>query len=131
LGGKKNNKSGHFIQFEFPKTHIRVIHGDSQASPILLKKQKFDLIVSDLPYGVQHFTSDGERNPLKVIENSISGWANCLKPKGFIVLAFNSLNPKRSLLSQVFINQGYKVLSFSAAHRMSESIIRDILVLQK
>ena len=96
----------------------------------LIKKDKFDLIISDLPYGVQHFAQLKNRNPLELLEDCAQVWKNCLKQGGAMVLAFNKNNPKREELIEIFEFVGLQANPFSAPHRMSESIVRDILVLQ-
>ena len=130
--GKANRKDdGRFIDFTAAERTMRLVIGDTQNAAQLFKKDKFDLMVSDLPYGVQHFTTEGTRNPLAVIEQSIPGWASCLKPNGAIVLAFNQYMPKRVALVAAFEAQGFNALPFSSAHRMSESIVRDVVVFKK
>lgn len=129
IGASK--KSGNkFIEFNADDSNMRVVIGDSRQADQIFKKEKFDLIVSDLPYGIQHTTVNKSRDPISVIEQSISAWKSCLKQKGVIVLAFNSNNPKREALIQLFEQEGFDALPFSAPHRMSESIVRDILILQ-
>jgi hypothetical protein len=48
-----------------------------------------------------------------------------------MVLVFNSLQPKRAELCSLFVEQGLVLQDFSAPHRMSESILRDLLVFTK
>lgn len=130
--GKANKQdNGKFIDFAFPDSSMRVISGDSAKADQLLKDEKFHLIVSDLPYGVQHFTTEKTRNPLAVIEQCVEGWINSLKPGGIIGLAFNSNQPKRDALSHVFTNEGLEQLDFSMPHQMSESIVRDVVLFKR
>ena len=126
IGGSKKN--GKFLDFSAADTSMRVVIGDARNADKIFKKEKFDLLVSDLPYGVQHFTTEKTRNPLSVIGECVDSWKSCLKKRGAIVLAFNSNNPKRDALIDVFEKQGFQALSFSAPHRMSESIVRDVVI---
>jgi len=128
IGESKKKKLGDFLDFSAEDTTMRVVNADARNADQIFKKEKFDLIVSDLPYGVQHFTTDKTRNPINVIEECVNAWKSCLKKKGAIVLAFNNNNPKRAKLINLFEKAGFQALSFSAAHRMSESIIRDVVV---
>jgi hypothetical protein len=132
VGGKstKGNK-GKFIEFSAAETSMRVITGDSAAACSLLKDERFHLIISDLPYGIQHFTTDKTRNPLVVLRACAKDWCDSLKPEGVMVLAFNRNIPRRKDLLAVFTEQGMEALEFTAPHQMSESIIRDIVVLKK
>lgn len=126
VGGSKKN--GKFLDFSAVNTSMRVVNGDARNADQIFKKEKFDLLVSDLPYGVQHFTTENTRNPLSVIEQCIDSWKNCLKKRAAIVLAFNSNNPKRDALIKTFEKSGFVAQSFSAPHRMSESIVRDVVI---
>ena len=127
--GKANKKSlGKFLEFIAENTYMKVIIGDARNSHDVLKGERFDLIVSDLPYGVQHFTTDNTRNPLAVLKECMPQWQASLKPGGAIVLAFNSYIPKRIEMIKAFEEAGFKAQDFSAPHRMSESIVRDIVV---
>ncbi|MCW8901581.1 MAG: hypothetical protein OQK75_09280 [Gammaproteobacteria bacterium] len=128
IGESRKKKLGDFLDFSAADTAMRVVSGDARNTEQIFKKEKFDLIVSDLPYGVQHFTTEKTRNPLTVIDECISGWKNCLKKRGAVVLAFNNYNPKRKALIEVFEKSGFEALSFSAKHRMSESIVRDVVI---
>ena len=48
-----------------------------------------------------------------------------------MVLSFNHYQPSRDELAWLFTDQGLVVVGESVAHRMSESILRDVLVLKK
>ena len=48
-----------------------------------------------------------------------------------MVLAFNSYIPKRNELIAAFTDHAMQPLAFSAPHRMSESIVRDVVLLKK
>jgi hypothetical protein len=130
--GKANRQNrGKFISFAANNASMRVIAGDSANAGSLLRGEKFNLLVSDLPYGIQHFTTEKTRNPLAVIKACAQGWSASLKPGGAMVLAFNSYSPKRDELIEVFADYQMEALDFSAAHRMSESIVRDVVILKK
>ena len=132
VGGKSTKGSkGKFIEFTAADTSMRVITGDSSEACSLLKDEKFHLLISDLPYGIQHFTTDKTRNPIKVLRDCAKDWCGSLKPEGVMVLAFNRNIPRRKDLLAVFTEQGMLELAFTAPHQMSESIVRDIVVLAK
>ena len=126
--GSSKKGAGRFLDFSTDHCNMRIVVGDARHADSIFSKEKFDLLVSDLPYGVQHFTAAHSRNPLTVVGQCVESWRNCLKKGGAIVLAFNSYNPKRSALIEVFERGGLKAEQFSAEHRMSESIVRDIVI---
>ncbi|NRB38756.1 MAG: hypothetical protein HRU20_09865 [Pseudomonadales bacterium] len=127
--GKANKKDlGKFLEFNAEGSSMKVIVGDAINANDILKGERFDLIVSDLPYGIQHFTTSNTRNPLAVLKECLPQWKASLKPGGAIVLAFNSYIPKRAELISAFAEQGLAAQDFSIPHRMSESIVRDVVV---
>lgn len=127
--GPANKKNlGKYLNFNAEECSMRVVIGDARNSDQIFKKEKFDLVVCDLPYGVQHFTTEKTRNPLMVIEQCVEPWKNCLKKTGAIVLAYNRNNPKRNALIHAFEKGGFEAQPFSAEHRMSESIVRDVVI---
>ncbi len=131
IGPANKQSLGKFYNFEIEDKSMRAVVGDSQEANNYFKSEKFNLIVCDLPYGIQYLSAKNTRNPLDVISACAPAWMQCLRKEGVLVLAFNSYMPKRSELRSLFIDQGLIDLDFSASHRMSESIVRDILVMKK
>jgi len=132
----KSNRSndGKFLEYSVltkDKTvtqSAQFISGDAREAKKLLNAERFDIIMSDLPYGIQHQTQDGKRNPLETLNECALNWKKCLKPGGVIVLSFNRYIPKREAMIDAFTNTGLCLVDFQAPHRMSESIVRDIVV---
>ena len=124
---RKNNKS---LVFE-------IIEGDTQNIDKFYKKNTFNIIVGDLPYGIQHAnTAKGNamRNPLDLLEVSLPVWLNTLKVGGAIVLAWNNLLLKRADIEKIFLENN---LTFpyqesehkpDFEHRVDQSINRDVIV---
>jgi|GEM_PF-806112 len=132
---KANKKqSGKFIELTLPKKNddpelkAQIICGDTREADTLLNEEKFHIIASDLPYGVQHTTQDGKRNPIETLNECAYSWKKCLKPNGYIVLAYNKYIPKREAVIDAFTSVGMSHVPFEAPHRMSESIVRDIVI---
>lgn len=128
VGGAKKKGAGMFLDFTAAESTMRLVIGDGCSADQIFAKEKFDLLVSDLPYGVQHFTTEKTRNPLAVIEQCAEPWKRCLKKDGAVVLSFNRYQPHRDQLVALFEQAGFAALPFSAAHRMSESIVRDVVI---
>ncbi len=130
--GKANKKGlGKYIDFAAEGADFRMVQGDGSQPTTLFKKEKFDLILSDLPYGVQHFASQTDRNPLGLIEACVNGWYDCLKQHGVVVIAYNKNNPKRPQVEACFEAAGFTLVECDLAHRMSESIVRDIIIAKR
>jgi hypothetical protein len=126
--GEQRRDSHRFLHCEIAGARLRVVAGDSSHAPVLLNGQRFDLIVSDLPYGIAHQGRGGARNPLEVIQACAPAWRECLKPGGAMVLAFNANLPRRHQLIAALEQPDLVLQEFSMPHRVSESILRDVVV---
>ncbi len=126
---KKNKDDiGRFLEYRFGDACARLVIGDSKDARHLLNRERFHLIVGDLPYGVQHTGPRGTRNPLDNLKACAPAWADSLLPGGCMVLMFNAFLPRREALVELFEAQGLTVHPMTAAHRMSESILRELAV---
>lgn len=130
---QKSNRRGvgKFLDFTAEGQVARVVTGDSVEAAPLVGRKPFDLIVTDLPYGVQHMGGPGSRSPLETVAAAAPGWAQLLAPGGAMAIAFNANIPKRAALVQAFDGLGLEECPVPVAHRMSESILRDVLVLRR
>lgn len=131
VGRKGRDGVGAFIRYSFTDSAIRLITGDARNTRPLLQGERFPLIVSDLPYGIQHTRDDGWRDPTATLRACAPDWAARLAPGGSMVLCFNAFLPKRAQLVELFTSAGLQLHPFAAPHRMSESILRDLVVFTK
>ena len=120
---------------------IEIIAGNSLYANTYYKKNYFDIIVGDLPYGVQHGNVTNEkqssltRNPTELLNACLPSWREVLKPNGVIVLSWNSNVLTRNKIEHLFEEQGFIVKKDDAylqfEHSVDQSILRDIIVAQK
>jgi hypothetical protein len=125
---RKNNKS---LIFE-------IIEGDTENTDKFYKKNTFNIIVADLPYGVQHSnTAKGNtmRNPLDLLESSLPAWLDTLKTGGAIVLAWNTFLLKKADIERIFCENGLTLPDYNGGenkidfeHRVDQAINRDIII---
>ncbi|MEM7414376.1 MAG: hypothetical protein AAF389_02700 [Gemmatimonadota bacterium] len=125
-GAKNRRGEGAFVDYEMGGHTARLVTGDTVRAETLLERRRFDMIVCDLPYGVQ-FKGKGQRVSDLVAE-CVPVWVDRLRPGGAMVLIFNTYQPHRNELAHLCTGAGCAVESFAAPHRMSESIVRDLLV---
>lgn len=130
---KANKKGvGKFLEFQAAGQVAKIVTGDTVHLPDLLGRKPFDLLVTDIPYGVQHMGgADGARSPLAVIQAAAPGWAQAMAPGGVMAIAYNRNIPKRAEMIAAFDGLGLDIIDRDVAHRMSESILRDVLLLRK
>ncbi|MDA3845213.1 MAG: hypothetical protein PF505_01550, partial [Vallitaleaceae bacterium] len=82
---------------------IQFVLGEGKYAVTYFGKKKFNVIVADLPYGVQHQGEDsGKRSSvLDVIDESLLDWISTLKVGGTIVLAYNNKSFSKEDLKSV------------------------------
>jgi hypothetical protein len=127
VGKKNTSNKGKFQRYEFEGRYLQLIAGDSSKAPELLGEQRFDLLVTDLPYGVQHH-GEHRRNPVETVAACAPAWVESMREGGAMVLIFNTYQPSRDALVEIFSDLGCTPEAFSVPHRMSESIVRDLVV---
>ncbi len=120
---------------------LGVICGNSKDAFKFFKKEKFHIIVGDLPYGIKHGSkslsksSHKSRNPSELLNGSLPDWYKVLKKGGVIVMAWNSFVLSKKILSDIFTSNGFEVLRQAPynefMHMVDKSIKRDVLVAKK
>lgn len=108
--------------------------GDTLESNLYFKKSSFNVIVSDLPYGVQH-TGTSKKSFMdigKLLDKALIEWKKVLKKGGTIVLSYNTFNIKREELIVIFENAGLKPLTDGyfekMEHWVEQAVSRDIFI---
>jgi len=116
------------------KRTIMFADGDTTESNLYFKKNSFHVIVSDLPYGVQHsgaskasFMEIG-----KLLQKAIEEWKIVLKKGGTVVLSYNTFNIKRKDLIDIFEAGGLKPMVDgyyeAMEHWVEQAVSRDVFV---
>lgn len=129
---KEDMKAGNSKRFE-------MICCDNVLCDKVYKKNSFDLIVGDLPYGVQHgnVTNQGQkkRSPIELLSLCIPSFKNVLKRGGCLVLSWNSFTLKKSDFIALLKDEGFYVyedeMYMNFEHRVDNSIKRDLVVAKK
>ena len=132
IPGKKNNTTDR---------HFEIISGDSRFTNTYYKKNYFDAIIADLPYGVQHgskTTGAGNtkqsgitRNPKSLLKETLPEWIKVLRPNGIIILAWNLFLTSNDEIKELFNEHGIKVIDTDFKHRVDQAINRDLIIGRK
>ncbi|GAA4883585.1 hypothetical protein [Ferrimonas pelagia] len=117
--------------------NFKLYPGDTRQANLLLKKNSCDILVSDLPYGVQHGNKNAkdeklDRSALTLLEEAVPAWRHGLKPKGAMVISFNEFTMKWRDVAKVLQANGLTVLDEAPytgyLHRVDQSINRNLIV---
>lgn len=130
----KNKESKNFKHFE-------VVSCNTIFADKIFKKDFFDLIIGDLPYGVKHSNVTNEkqnsftRSPKELLEKSLDSWKTILSKNGILIMSFNTFLLKRNEFEKLLIDKGFKVMQdenlLHFEHRVDQAINRDFVVATK
>ncbi|MFA7164063.1 MAG: hypothetical protein WC097_07915 [Eubacteriales bacterium] len=112
---------------------------DTRHCAKLIKHNSIDMIVGDLPYGVQHgshaATGSFSRKPAGLLQEALPGWYKLLRKGGSIALSWNKNLASRDELIDILEAAGFSVFTGGPfdgfSHRVDQAIIRDIIVGKK
>ncbi|MEA5039103.1 MAG: hypothetical protein VB086_04615 [Clostridiaceae bacterium] len=113
---------------------LRIFCAEAQNADRLLSKKSADLLVCDLPYGVQHGGREGGAytGVAGLLRACLPHWVPALRPGAGVALAYNTLTARRDVLCTLLTEAGFSVdttLSGGAlCHRVDQAITRDVII---
>jgi SAM-dependent methyltransferase len=130
---------------------LEVVETDTARVGEFFRAASADLVVADLPYGVQHGShasgraSTGPRtqgggkslarSPLDLLRAAAPAWVKALRPGGALGISWNTLVARREDAAAALAGAGLEVLDSGPyrafRHRVDQAITRDILVARK
>ncbi|MGI6160951.1 MAG: TRM11 family SAM-dependent methyltransferase [Christensenellales bacterium] len=113
---------------------IEMVKGDTRDAALIYKKGRFDAIVADLPYGVQHRAEAERLNIGSLLEKAAPVWLSLLKPGCAMAIAFNSYTLKREAAEQALTKAGAEIMGGCYAdmeHWVEQAVMRDVVVAKR
>lgn len=116
---------------------LRMLLADTGCTGPLLKKCPADILVADLPYGVQHAPQEGRRteNFPGMLRRVLPSWKDALKPGAGVAISFNRLTLPRETLIELMSTAGFQVLTdppySDFEHFVEQAVTRDVVVARK
>jgi SAM-dependent methyltransferase len=127
---------------------LEVVEADTTRIGEFFRSASADLVVADLPYGVQHGSHAGgragggprakdggsslARNPLDLLREAAPVWAKALRPGGALGISWNTFGARREDAAAAIAGAGLEVLDSAPyrafRHRVDQAITRDILI---
>ena len=112
---------------------VRMVRGPSEHAAELLAGRTFDVVVGDLPYGVQHRAGAGDanrRSPEEFADLAVDGWRQVMRRGAAIGLSWNVRTMTRSALVTRLVSAGFEPVEQprSFEHVVDRSITRDLVV---
>ncbi len=117
---------------------ICIVAGDARNAELIAKKNRFHILICDLPYGIQHGCAEEKsaaRNPKSLLLSCLSGWHRVLLSGGVMVLAWNTFVLPKKEIGEAVTAAGFTLITpdppNAFAHRVDQAIHRDILIAKK
>jgi SAM-dependent methyltransferase len=118
---------------------LEVVESDTTRIGDFFRAASADLVVADLPYGVQHGSRAGDRtlarSPLELLGAAAPAWAKALRPGGALGISWNTRVARREDAAEALAAAGLEVLDDGPyrafRHRVDQAITRDILIARK
>lgn len=140
--GKNGGRETRYIVSDTPEHFkdgdtrtLSIIQGDTRDADVLMKNTRIALMATDLPYGVQHGASGGEKNLMKLLDTAFESWFNVLARGGAIAISFNTYVTRRNKLKPMLEKAGFTVCEGGAyeslEHWVEQAVNRDIIVAVK
>lgn len=116
---------------------LTMLLGDTGLTGAALKKTPAHVLVTDLPYGVQHAPQDGRRTESfeQLLRRALAAWKDAVRPGGAIALSFNTLTLPRKKLLELVSAAGYLPMEKECyqhfEHFVEQAVLRDVLIARR
>lgn len=116
---------------------LEMINGDAARAAEMVKPNSCHLVVSDLPYGVQHAPKENGEIPAlaRLLRRVAPGCASVLKPGGAMAFSFNLNTLRRREVEQALAEAGMEVLAQGPyadfSHWVEQAVDRDVVIARK
>lgn len=121
---------------------LTLVNADSQQAHRCFKHGSFDILVADLPYGVQHRAAPGGKSGKQSVDGAdallnavLPAWVAVLKPGGAAVFSFNTHTLGRDAAAALCTRHGLQPMDQPPyggyAHRVDQGIRRDLVAAVK
>lgn len=116
---------------------LEMINGDAARAAEMVKPNSCHLVVSDLPYGVQHAPKENGGIPTlaRLLRRVAPGCASVLKPGGAMAFSFNLNTLRRREVEQALAEAGMEVLAQGPyadfSHWVEQAVDRDVVIARK
>lgn len=125
----RDKKSAPYTQFALEDMCLRLAEMDASRVAQGFGRKAFDLICTDLPYGVQH----GASMPIEaLLRVALPAWRETLKPGGAMALSFNAQTLPLRTVRALLNDAGLRVLEGGVydafSHWVEQAVTRDVAV---
>ena len=112
---------------------LRIAAGDTSDLKAAARGSIINVIVADLPYGIQHAPSGGGQisSFQSLLDRALPAWAAVLARKGSIAVSFNTLTLPRHIVVSALSRAGFSPIESSTLsglkHSVEQAVVRDVV----
>lgn len=118
---------------------VDMVDADTTAAATLFGRNSVDVLVADLPYGVQHGSRTEARGlarrPGDLLDDALPVWRTVVRPGGAIALSWNVKTIARTDVAAGLTQAGFEVVEpaedCTFEHRVDRTITRDLIVARR
>ncbi len=121
-----------------PDHRVEVVNDDTTKAADHVRARSVDVIVADLPYGVQHENRGGgavSRSPEGLLADALPAWAGLLRPGGAMGLSWNRRTVPRARMVELLAAAGLAPVGppdgDGFVHKVDRVITRDLVVARR
>jgi len=120
------------------RQEVVAIAADTTTAVQHLGGSSVDVVVVDLPYGVQHGSTAGEalrRGPADLLASALPVWRKVLRGGGAMALSWNTKVLARDQMLDALDAAGFHLIAGGAvgrfAHRVDQAVDRDVVLARR
>lgn len=116
---------------------VQFANGNTLYVNAFYKKSSAHVIVTDIPYGIQHNPRSKSKpvDMLDLLSQASVAWKKILKAGGSVVISYNAFTLDKKALKKAFEASGYEVLTDGVyanfEHWVEQAVNRDVFVARK
>ena len=130
-------------EFQFAARKEQYLSGDTRSltfacadtgeSPVVFRRKKSHIIVTDLPYGIQHAPQSGSKpEPLaNFLSRILPACKDSLYPGGVVAVSFNTLTLSADYVRNLIIGSGFSLpentVFSDLRHDVEHAVVRDVV----
>ena len=116
---------------------LTLTEADTARCDAIFRKSPAELLITDLPYGIQHAPVGGRKpEPFAaLLRRALPSWRQAVRPGGAAAISFNTLTLPRDELIRLVSDAGFEPINEGSCagfrHYVEQAVTRDVLIARR
>jgi len=112
---------------------LRLAECDTALTPVVCRRMPAHLLVTDLPYGIQHAPRDGRKTEsfTEMLCRALPQWKKAVCPGGVAAVSFNTLTLPAKQVFEISRSAGWTPVEHDSClhfrHEVEQAVVRDVV----